>query len=128
MQDKRSFSRVDFKVSALLQATDGTTLKGEVKDVSMHGIYVETDGSIPVGSPIEITIYLPAAEPVVINVSGAVARVDQTGLGCVFDKMDLESFAHLRSVIAYQVGDVSRVLSEFANYVRKKDSGEEGKP
>lgn len=123
MQDKRDFSRVSFKVSALIQA-DGVALKGEVKDVSLHGIFVQTDEKIPVGTVVEITIYLSAAEPVVINVSGTVARSVEGGIGCVFDKMDVESFAHLRSVIAYQMGDSSQVISEFADYVRKKVADE----
>ncbi|MBJ6726936.1 PilZ domain-containing protein [Geomesophilobacter sediminis] len=119
MQDKRDFSRVSFKVSALLQA-DGVTLKGEVKDISMHGIFVQTEEKLPVGTPVEITIYLSAADPIVINVSGSVARCEETGLGCIFEKMDIDSFAHLRSVISYQMGDVTQVLTEFADYVRKK--------
>lgn len=120
MQERRNFSRVDFKVSALLQS-EGVALKGEVKDVSLHGLYFQTDEQLPIGTPVEITIYLSAAiEPVVINVSGAVARLMPGGLGCAFDKMDVESFAHLRSVISYQGGDESRAMSEFAEYAIKK--------
>jgi hypothetical protein len=123
MQEKRNFSRVDFKVSALLQS-EGVALKGEVKDVSLHGLYLETDQQIPIGTPVEITIYLSATvEPVVINVSGTVARLMPGGIGCSFDKMDVDSFAHLRSVISYQGGDETRVLAEFAEYVVAKGSG-----
>lgn len=120
MQERRNFTRVDFKVSALLQA-EGVALKGEVKDVSMHGLYLETDQLLPIGTPIEVTIYLSASiDPVVINVSGTVARHMPGGIGCAFDKMDLDSFAHLRSVISYQGGDESKVMAEFAEYVVKK--------
>jgi len=120
MQEKRNFSRVDFKVSALLQS-EGVALKGEVKDVSLHGLYLETDQVLPIGTPVEITIYLSAtAEPVVIKVSGTVARLMSGGIGCAFDKMDVDSFAHLRSVISYQGGDESKVMAEFAEYIVKK--------
>jgi hypothetical protein len=122
MQEKRNFSRVGFKVSALLQS-EGVALKGEVKDVSLHGLYLETDQQLPIGTPVEITIYLSAAvEPVVINVSGTVARQMPGGLGCSFDKIDIDSFAHLRSVISYQGGDESRALAEFADFVVSKVS------
>lgn len=117
--DKRDFSRVPFKVSALLQC-EGVAIKGEVKDVSMHGLFLETDETIPVGTPVEITVYLSAAEPIVISVSGLVARADAGGIGCVFDKMDVDSFAHLRSIIAYQLGDDAAVMSQFADFLRKK--------
>ena len=122
MQEKRNFSRVDFRVSALLQS-EGVALKGEVKDVSLHGLYLATDQLLPIGTPVEITIYLSAAvEPVVINVSGTVARQMQDGIGCSFDKIDVDSFAHLRSVIAYQGGDDARVMAEFADYVVAKSN------
>ena len=117
MLEKRNFSRVDFKVSALLQS-EGVALKGEVKDISLHGIYIATDQELPVGTSVEITIYLSTAvEPVVINVCGTVARQMQGGIGCSFDKIDAESFAHLRSVIAYQGADESKVMSEFTSYM-----------
>jgi hypothetical protein len=120
MQEKRNFSRVDFKVSALLQS-EGVAIKGEVKDVSLHGLYLETDQQLPIGSPVEITIYLSAAtDPIVIVVSGTVARIMSGGLGCSFDKMDVDSFAHLRSVISYQGGDESKVMAEFVEYVVAK--------
>lgn len=120
MQDRRNFSRVDFKVSALLQ-TDGTAIKGEVKDLSLHGLYLETQEIIPIGTTVEITIYLSATpEPVVINVSGSVARIVPGGLGCSFDKMDVDSFAHLRSIISYQSGsDDSKIMSEFTDFVTR---------
>ena len=124
MQEKRNFSRVDFKVSALLQS-EGVALKGEVKDVSLHGLYLATDQELPIGTPVEITIYLSATDdPVVINVSGTVARLMPGGIGCSFDKMDVESFAHLRSVISYQVGDESRVMAEFAEYVAARSKND----
>jgi len=120
MLEKRNFSRVGFKVSALLQC-EGVALKGEVKDVSLHGMYLATDQQIPVGTPVEITIYLTTAlDPVVINVSGTVARLMSGGIGCSFDKMDVDSFAHLRSVIAYQGGDDARAMTEFTDYVVAK--------
>jgi hypothetical protein len=122
MQEKRNFSRVEFRVSALLQS-DGVALKGEVKDLSLHGLYLETNEQLPIGTPVEITIYLSASpDPVVINVSGSVARLMPGGVGCTFEKMDIDSFAHLRSIISYHAQDESKVMSEFTSYVMKKGS------
>lgn len=120
MKDRRNFSRVGFRVSALLQA-EGVAIKGEVSDVSLHGLYMETEEQLPVGTPVEVTIYLSATpEPIVINVKGTVARLVPGGIGCSFDKMDVESFAHLRSIISYQGGDESKVMAEFSEYIVKK--------
>ena len=120
MEDRRNFSRVGFRVSALLQS-EGVALKGEVKDVSLHGLYLETPEVLPIGTPVELTIYLSSTpDPVVINVSGSVARLVPGGIGCAFDKMDVDSFAHLRSIITYQSGDESKVMAEFTEYIVKK--------
>ncbi|HBA90047.1 MAG TPA: PilZ domain-containing protein [Geobacter sp.] len=120
MEDRRNFTRVDFKVSALLQA-EGVAVKGEVSDVSLHGMYMETEERLPVGTPVEVTIYLSSTpDPVVINAKGTIARLVPGGMGCAFDKMDVESFAHLRSIISYQGGDESKVMAEFAEYIVKK--------
>jgi len=120
MEDRRNFSRFNFQVSALLQS-EGVAIKGEVKDISLHGLYLETDEVVPIGTPVELTIYLSAtADPVVINISGTVARLVPGGLGCAFAKMDIDSFAHLRSIISYQGGDESKVMAEFAEYFVKK--------
>ncbi len=122
MQDKRHFSRVGFKVSALLQS-DGTAIKGEVKDVSLRGMYLMTEEIIAPGSPVEITIYLSSTDPpIVINVSGVVARLVPGGIGCAFDKMDVDSFTHLRSIISYQGGDESKAMAEFTDYFVKKNN------
>ncbi|WP_460597547.1 PilZ domain-containing protein [Geomonas sp. Red276] len=120
MEERRNFSRVEFRVSALLQ-TDGAVIKGDVKDLSLHGLYLETDQHLEPGTPVEITIYLSASTtPVVINVKGEVARLVPGGIGCHFDKMDADSFAHLRSIITYQLADDDRVMSEFSDYLIKK--------
>ena len=118
--DRRNFSRVEFRVSALLQ-TDGVAIKGEVKDLSLHGLYLETQEMLPAGTPVEITIYLSASpDPIVINVSGSVARLVPGGIGCTFEKMDVDSFAHLRSIISYKEGDEAKVMAEFTEYYARK--------
>jgi hypothetical protein len=92
-------------------------VKGEVRDVSLRGIYVVTEELLPVGSPVEITIYLSAADPpIVIGVTGVVARLVPGGIGCSFDKMDVDSFTHLRSIISYHGGDASKAMDEFTDF------------
>ncbi|UFS69075.1 PilZ domain-containing protein [Geomonas sp. RF6] len=120
MDEKRSFSRVGFKVNALLQG-EGVALKGEVKDLSLHGVFVETEGALPVGTDVELTVYLSAPpDPVVIKVTGSVVRSGEGGIGCTFDKIDLDSFAHLRRIISYQMGSDEQALSELAAYATQR--------
>ena len=120
LENKRKLSRVDFKVEALVKAAD-STIKGEVKDISLHGVFIRTAETMPVGTPVELTIYLTILPPcIVVNVKGVVVRSLEDGIGCTFDKIDAESFAHIRSIISYQCGDDAKVMSEFFDYVKNQ--------
>lgn len=122
MENKRNFSRVDFKIDALLKVGE-MTIKGEVKDLSLHGIFVQTTELIPVGTPVELTIYLTAIPPcIVVHINGVVVRSLEDGVGCTFDKMDAESFAHIRSILAYQSGDDEKVMDEFHAHIRRQSA------
>jgi len=120
--EKRRFSRVDFTVKALITA--GTTVfRGEVDNLSLHGIFIKTDQRLPLGSAAEITIGLAEVEPeIVIHVTATVARHTPDGLGFEFGKIDVDSFTHLRSIISYRKGDADIVMDEFINYVERKYS------
>src|SRR5512137_1868711 len=103
--EKRQFSRVDFTVKALVTA-DTTVFRGEVDNLSLHGIFIKTDQQLPLGSAAEITIGLAEVEPeIVIHVTGTVARHTPDGIAFEFGKIDVDSFTHLRSIISYREGD-----------------------
>ena len=46
-------------------------------------------------------------------------RVEPDGLGFQFAKIDVDSFTHLRSIIAYQKGDGDAIMEEFIDYVEE---------
>ncbi len=122
--EKRQFSRVDFTVKALVAA--GTTaFRGEVDNLSLHGIFIKTDQRLPLGTESVITIGLADVEPeIVIHVTATVARHTPEGIGFEFGKIDVDSFTHLRSIISYRKGDADIVMDEFINYVERKYADE----
>ncbi len=118
--EKRRFSRVDFTVKALVASGDAA-FRGEVDNLSLHGIFIRTDQRLPLGATAEITIGLADVEPeIVIHVSATVARHTPEGIGFEFGKIDVDSFTHLRSIISYRKGDADIVMDEFINYVERK--------
>ncbi len=122
--EKRRFSRVDFTVKALV-AAGATAFRGEVDNLSLHGIFIKTDQRLPVGTEANITIGLADVEPeIVIHVAAAVARLTPEGIGFEFGKIDVDSFTHLRSIISYRKGDADIVMDEFINYVERKYADE----
>jgi PilZ domain-containing protein len=117
--EKRRFTRVDFVINALVKY-DATAFRGEVENLSLHGIFIKTDQSMPVGTTADITICLAEMEPeILINLSARVVRVGDGGIGFKFDRIDLDSFTHLRSIISYRKGDADSVMTEFTDFLEQ---------
>jgi hypothetical protein len=116
MADGRHFSRVPFRIEAQVQSDHGT-FYGEVKNLSLKGMYVAVPESHPVGEAVDIKIYLAHDNPVVmIEVQGEVVRTDSEGIAVRFTKVDLESFTHLRNVVSLNTGDADAVMDELLHY------------
>ena len=123
--DKRRFTRIDFAINALVTCDDAA-FRGAVENLSLHGIFINTDKNLPMGAKVAITICLTEMEPeIVINLSAKTVRIMDSGIGFEFEKMDIDSFTHLRSIISYRKGDADSVMNEFADYVESHVRNEE---
>lgn len=117
MDERRNFFRVDFAVEALIKQ-GAASFKGDVRNISLKGILVETTETLVPASPVEVTIYLNGMPPyIAINAAGTVVRIEGNGVGIKFDKIDADSFAHLRNVVSYRCGDADKVINEFFAYL-----------
>lgn len=109
----RKFSRVSFQVDAMIKTAD-RQFHGVVKDLSMSGMFMLTGEHLQLGDPVEITIILTGTSPEInVNFSGEVSRIDETGIGFTFKMMDLDSYTHLKNIIAYNIDDAEKVLEEI---------------
>jgi hypothetical protein len=109
----------------MLKSSDSEII-GEIKDISLHGLFVLTPETLPVGTPVEMSIFLSNTPPrIVVHASGVVVRALEDGIGCTIEKIDAESFVHLRSIIEYQSEDDSRVMAEFMEYVKQRQPVDE---
>ena len=114
--NNRNFSRANFTIDALVNQAD-KTIKGEVKNVSLQGLFFETVEALDPDLPLDLSIHLSGSSPeMVIKATGSVIRVEETGIGIKFDKIDVDSFVHLRNIVSYQCGDGDKVIGEFFNY------------
>lgn len=117
MVNNRNFSRVSFAIDALVTQAE-MTIKGEVRNISLQGLYIETDGKLDAGLPVDVSIQLSGTtSEVAIKATGSVVRIDEYGIGIKFSKIDVDSFAHLRNVVSYQCGDGDKVIGEFFKYL-----------
>lgn len=101
--EKRTDTRIHFDVRGAVEH-NGITYSGDIDNLSMKGMFLNTHAPVPAGSEVKIRIHLSgASSDLVVNINGKVARSDNTGMGLTFDRIDLDSYTHLRNIITYNM-------------------------
>lgn len=119
MIEKRKFSRVEFKKEAEI-LINGKKYQGEIVNLSLKGAYIKTAHQLQMGNSVEVLIRLAGDGDFDIDLKGKVVRSTNDGVGIMFDQIDLDSFAHLRNIIAYNFGDDDAIMDEFLNFITDK--------
>lgn len=116
--EKRHFTRILFQTEALMEH-HGRSFRGGVENLSLKGMMLKTADKVPVDEVVAIKIFLSgSSSELAIDVMGKVVRHEPEGLAIVFEKIDLDSFIHLKNVVAYNTGDDTEVMEEFYSHMR----------
>ena len=90
---KREHERTDCQTTAMISYR-GASIKGEVENLSLKGLFVKTDQKIDVDEQVEISIYFYGADSdLSFSLQATVVRVAENGLGFNFQKIDVDSLA-----------------------------------
>jgi hypothetical protein len=120
----RKFSRVGFRVDATVRTAD-RTFHGEVENLSMSGMFLVTGEHVPPGTPVDISIVLTGTSPeITIAASGTVSRIVGNGLGFTFEKTDLDSYTHLKNIVAFNTDDADKIMEEIHHSIGEKLAAE----
>lgn len=118
--EKRNFTRIIFQTEAAVVSED-LRIRGEVENLSMNGMLLRTPDRIPVSANAEIRIVLSGASPEIsVEAKGHALRHESDGIAFQFDEMDLDSFIHLKNIIAHNRGDDGDVAEEFKGLIHRK--------
>lgn len=113
-REQRQFLRVPFRIEVTLKGDHATIVSGDVRDVSLKGLYVAAPARLPPDSRCEVLLVLGGPESEVrLSLRGRVARVDRAGMGVEFLDMGLDTFYHLRNLVLFNSDDRARVEAEF---------------
>lgn len=116
----RKFSRVRFNVEAVIRFGE-RQFRGGVENLSMTGMFLVTDERLADGESVDITIVLAGtAPPVSVNFSGRVSRIDGNGMAFSFEKIDLDSYMHLKNIVAYNIDDSEKMMEEICHSIDEK--------
>ena len=120
----RKFSRVRFNVGATIKVAD-RQFHGAVKNLSMTGMFLVTNEPLTDGECVDITIVLTGTHPeIAVDFNGVVTRICEDGVGFTFEKMDLDSYMHLKNIIAYNIDDAEKVMEEIGHSIDEKFASE----
>ncbi|MDW7668995.1 MAG: PilZ domain-containing protein, partial [Bacillota bacterium] len=101
--DKRKYSRVVFETKALI-SFNNNIIEGKVENLSMKGAYIKTKTPVNLLTGDEVNLKLNltgTTSKLDLNLKSTIKRVDSDGFGIEFTSIDLDSFTHLKNIIAY---------------------------
>ena len=98
-KDKRRHSRKLLRIEARYQDSQGKVLKGMVRNVSLGGVYIETNHPLAVSDRLHVTLDAHDLGKV-IDVSGRVVRTERNrGMAIEFDDQNNRNIRLLLSAI-----------------------------
>lgn len=111
--EKRRFRRVAFQAMASVQCGQ-KSFSGMVDNLSMKGMFVLTKEIVQCDIPLEISIVLSGTSSVLsIKAKGVALRQEDSGIAIKFLELDVDSFVHLRNVVAMNSDDADACCEEF---------------
>ncbi len=117
--NKREFTRVPIKMEAEVSSDDTGLTSGEIKDLSMNGIYLVCDEDLAAGTECQVVLFFGEGQGRLrIEVSGKVVRTDDGGVGVEFSEIvGLESFDHLRNIVLHNAQETDEVEKELKEHL-----------
>jgi hypothetical protein len=118
MENQRSFTRVPLQASASLDLADGSTVVGEVEDLSVGGMRIRSLAVLDEGTVGDVTIVFGEGEDsLVIRGRGHVARLLPGAVAVAFDELDLDGYHHISRLVLYNALDTDAVDDELRGHV-----------
>lgn len=122
-QHPREFTRCKTALEVEITAGDRRVV-GETRDLSLSGIYLFGERSLPAGTPCRVMLFVGGRESGArIEASGRIARVDAYGLAVSFDTVDLDGYQHLKQLVLFNAADPDRAAAEIDQHIglRRRD-------
>lgn len=111
--EKRTKTRVEFHTTAEI-AYKGKTIKGPIINLSLKGLFLQTDEKTDLGARVKVTVRLSGSSTdLSIKIDAEIIRIEDDGIALEFKEMELDSFIHLRNIVFYADKELHEYL-EFA--------------
>ncbi len=116
-KETREFTRCQTAMDVEIASGD-RFIAGSTRDVSLKGLYVHGERSIPAGTRCAVTLFVGGrGSEVRIEASGRIARVDAGGMAVSFEEVTLDGYEHLKQLVLLNAPDPDQVADEIAQHV-----------
>jgi len=116
--NQREFTRVPSGMEVDLIFIDGTEIAGLLDNISMRGLFVPTDHTMPEGSACQARIFLGGRDHgITLEVKGQVTRCTDGGIGIRFDEISYEAFQHLQKIVLFSSGNSEVIENELGSHL-----------
>ncbi len=105
--ERRRKRRVEFSTNIVLKmAGNEIHVTGSSKDLSLNGVFINTQDNIPLNESCQVEIHLTGmVEPLMLQMKGTTVRKEPVGIAVLFESMDLDSYTHLKNIVRYNTAD-----------------------
>ena len=116
--EQRRYSRSPISLSVQVRLETGVLVEGQACNVSLNGLFLETERSLPLGSCVKVKMTVGSkTEKKDILCSGVVSRLDDHGVAIELGKIDEESIFGLCSLIRETAVDVVCLEEELERWL-----------
>lgn len=114
--EKRKHSRVRFNAEVIVKSS-GITISGTTDNLSMKGMFFNTPIRFDINGPVEVSLSLTGSDES-IKLNGRAVRQIGTGIAIEFREMDLDSFTHLKGLVAHNSDDADAIEDEYYKSIK----------
>jgi len=123
--EQRKYSRSLISLSVQVRLDTGVLVEGRAGNVSLNGLFFETERSLPLGSKVKVNLTAGnAEEKTEILCSGEVSRLDERGVAIELGRIDEESMLRLCDLVRATATDklsLEKELETRLNALRSDD-------
>lgn len=113
--EKRKEARAKFYAMVTLRSGMKEILpKTRAQDISMTGIFINTEYTLPVGKNCDVQIHLKGKSSILmLLIKGTVVRCSEDGIGITFKKLNVDTYFLLNAILNNAVLEPSTIISEI---------------
>jgi hypothetical protein len=118
-EEHRRFTRVQFPAVVILRI-DGNQYECAVIDISLKGALLSRPNSWQTTSNQNVDLEVRIADDIRIKMQGVVAHIEADRVGVSCTHMDLDSAAHLRRLVEFNLGNEEQLHRELQALILPK--------